>query len=553
MKLSNFKIRTKLMVAFGIMVLLTGGIGAFAYGELASIHASATKIGSDALPGVKAVAEMRNAANQLRRAEAEMALAVGTDQTRALAQYVEERLRALDKIEEGYRPLIGSEDEGKLFTAYLERRKAFFESDAKLRELAGSGNVAATSSYFVGGSKAAFVAMVEPMEQLVRFNEDAAQAALQRAHDSYRLARTGVLISVGIAIAVASLLAFIIIRSITRPIEQAMVAVQQVASGDLSAQIDVEGHDEISKLLEALKFMQGRLADIVRAVRGNAESVATASAEIAQGNADLSQRTEEQASALQQTAATMDQLSSTVRNNAANARQANQLTQDATGIADRGGEVIQRVMSTMKNIQDGSRKVSEFTGMIDGIAFQTNILALNAAVEAARAGEQGRGFAVVASEVRTLAQRSAAAAKEIKALITESAEQVEQGSMLADEAGRSIGEIVAAVRRVNGLVGEISTASTEQSSGVSQVGEAVSQMDQVTQQNAALVEQSAAAAESLKSQARLLVETVAVFRLAGAAQSAAPQVADGKGPGVTASRKAPAADQVARSEDWATF
>jgi len=257
----------------------------------------------------------------------------------------------------------------------------------------------------------------------------------------------------------------------------------------------------------------------VHRVRLNADSVATASAEISQGNSDLSMRTEEQASALEETAASMEELSSTVRQNAENARQGNQLAQNASTVAVRGGEVVGQVVDTMKGINDASRKIADIIGVIDGIAFQTNILALNAAVEAARAGEQGRGFAVVASEVRSLAGRSAEAAKEIKGLISDSVQRVEQGTVLVDQAGTTMAEVVAAIRRVTDIMGEISAASTEQSQGVAQVGEAVTQMDQATQQNAALVEESAAAAESLKLQAQQLVQAVAVFKLAQGADT----------------------------------
>ncbi|AUS40792.1 cellobiose phosphorylase [Ralstonia solanacearum] len=290
-------------------------------------------------------------------------------------------------------------------------------------------------------------------------------------------------------------------------------AVSAMAQGDLSRVIAVDADDRTS-LLAKLKEMQASLSGIVATVRNNAESVATASAQIAQGNQDLSHRTEQQASALQETSATMDELGSTVGNNAENARQANQLASGASSVAAEGGEVVSQVVGMMKGINDGSKKIADIIGVIDGIAFQTNILALNAAVEAARAGEQGRGFAVVAAEVRSLAQRSAAAAKEIKALITSSVEQVEQGTTLVDRAGATMEQIVGAIQRVSNIVAEISSASAEQSSGVSQVGQAVSQMDEATQQNAALVEQSAAAASSLQGQAQQLVQAVAVFKLA---------------------------------------
>ncbi len=303
-------------------------------------------------------------------------------------------------------------------------------------------------------------------------------------------------------------------RTITRPIGRAVEVARGVAAGDLSLPVETEGKDEIGQLLNALQEMQHSLSTAVSSVRQNSESVATASAQIAQGNNDLSQRTEQQASALQETAASMEQLGSTVKQNADNARQANQLAQGASTVAIQGGDVVSQVVETMKGINDSSKKIADIISVIDGIAFQTNILALNAAVEAARAGEQGRGFAVVASEVRSLAQRSAAAAKEIKSLIGVSVERVEQGTALVDQAGATMTEIVASIQRVTDIMGEISVASNEQSTGVAQVGEAVSQMDQVTQQNAALVEESAAAAESLKGQAQQLVQAVAVFKLA---------------------------------------
>ncbi|MBL8348219.1 MAG: MCP four helix bundle domain-containing protein [Rubrivivax sp.] len=288
---------------------------------------------------------------------------------------------------------------------------------------------------------------------------------------------------------------------------------EAVARGDLATPIALRPGDATS-VMAAMAAMRDSLARMVLTVRGNADSVATASTQIAQGNQDLSARTESQASALQQTAASMEQLGATVKHNAASARQANQLAQEAAAVAGNGGEVVSRVVAQMRGLEDGSRRMAEIIGVIDGIAFQTNILALNAAVEAARAGEQGRGFAVVASEVRTLAQRSADSAREIRGLIGTSVDQVRESTALADRAGTTMQEIVGAVHRVAGIVGEISTASTEQSSGVAQVGEAVTQMDTATQQNAALVEESAAAAESLKAQAQTLVQAVAAFRLA---------------------------------------
>ena len=302
-------------------------------------------------------------------------------------------------------------------------------------------------------------------------------------------------------------------KQVESPIIQAAALADQMAEGDLTAHIKPLGSDETIQLLSALQRMQTSFSGIVRSVKSNAESVASASAEIAHGNNDLSARTEQQASGLQETAASMEELGSTVKQNADSARQANQLAMSASSVAIQGGEVVGQVVETMKGINESSRKISDIISVIDGIAFQTNILALNAAVEAARAGEQGRGFAVVASEVRSLAGRSADAAKEIKSLINASVERVEQGTALVDQAGTTMTEVVSSIRRVTDIMGEISAASNEQASGVAQVGEAVTQMDQATQQNAALVEEMAAAASSLKSQANDLVQVVAVFKL----------------------------------------
>ncbi len=320
----------------------------------------------------------------------------------------------------------------------------------------------------------------------------------------------------GVLVFVLLVVGVLITRSLLRQLggepDVATDITQRIAHGDLTVDIVLRNNDQ-SSLLYAIKCMRDSLSSLVAQVRTGSEGVATASAEIAQGNHDLSARTEQQASALEETAASMEQLSATVKQNADNAVQANQLAQSASTVAAQGGEVVAQVVDTMKGIVDASRKISDIISVIDGIAFQTNILALNAAVEAARAGEQGRGFAVVATEVRSLAGRSANAAKEIKTLINASVERVEQGTVLVDRAGTTMTQVVASIRRVTDIMGEISAASSEQSAGVSQVGEAVTQMDQATQQNAALVEQMAAAASSLKSQAQDLVGTVAVFRL----------------------------------------
>ena len=311
----------------------------------------------------------------------------------------------------------------------------------------------------------------------------------------------------------AFVVALLMARSITRPLSDALGLARKVADGDLSSEITVNSRDEIGQLQQALRDMNENLRTTVTKVRTGTETISTASGEIAAGNLDLSSRTEQQASSLEETASSMEELTSTVRQNAENARHANQLAIGASEVAARGGSVVSEVVDTMEQINTSAKKIVDIIGVIDGIAFQTNILALNAAVEAARAGEQGRGFAVVATEVRSLAQRSAAAAKEIKGLIGDSVDKVENGSKLVAEAGNTMDEVVASIRRVTDIMAEISAASHEQSAGIEQVNQAVTQMDQVTQQNAALVEEAAAAADSLQGQAAELAALVATFRL----------------------------------------
>ncbi len=360
---------------------------------------------------------------------------------------------------------------------------------------------------------AAYAGMAKTVGEVVAHieknaNAAAAASAQQSSRTSLTLSLIGLLMA-GTAVGVAHMMQ----RRLVTDIQQASRLAEDVAAGQLNHAITTQRRDEVGDLLCALGAMQVQLRKLVGDVRASADNISTASAEVAHGNADLSQRTEEQAAALEETAASMEQLSSTVTQNADNAQQANQLARGASTAAIKGGEVVGQVVTTMKGINDSSKKIADIISVIDGIAFQTNILALNAAVEAARAGEQGRGFAVVASEVRSLAGRSADAAKEIKTLINASVERVKQGTVLVDQAGVTMIEVVASIKRVTDIMGEISAASSEQSVGVAQVGKAITQMDQVTQQNAALVEESAAAAESLKSQAQQLLQAVSVFKL----------------------------------------
>jgi methyl-accepting chemotaxis protein len=433
-----------------------------------------------------------------KRIKAEMQVVV-TAQT--------ERLKRMQEI-------ANSEADKKLLADVSTQRDAYqaLRSGLLKRKEAGEDvNAEVFAKLFTAAAD--YQAAVEKLiarqrESMAETKQHAETAAL---HGTVALALGG-----SLALLLAVLFAWRLTRSVVTPIHQAQAIARQIAGGDLTQDIRVSGRDEAAELIESLRAMQQGLREMVGQVRTGADSISTASVQIATGNQDLSARTEQTASSLQETASSMEQLSGTVKQSADSARQANQLAVSAAEVASRGGAVVSQVVSTMDEINASSKKISDIIGVIDGIAFQTNILALNAAVEAARAGEQGRGFAVVASEVRSLAQRSADAAREIKSLIGSSVEKVESGSRLVADAGSTMTEIVASVKRVTDIIGEISSAASEQSDGIGQVSSAVSGLDQMTQQNAALVEESAAAAESLREQAGKLSQVVGRFRLSNA-------------------------------------
>jgi methyl-accepting chemotaxis protein-1 (serine sensor receptor) len=366
------------------------------------------------------------------------------------------------------------------------------------------------------------------IDEIVAFisaQSNAVMAGLQKKRlDNERATSIGLVTILLITIAVGGAIMVWLVRSITKPLNEAVEIARVVASGDLSTEIQVRGSDEIGILLASLKDMHDSLASIVGKVRAGTEAIAQASTQIAQGNQELSARTEEQASSLEQTAASMEELTTTVKDTSEHANQASRLATEASGVAVRGGDAVTQVINTMGSINDSSRKIVDIIGVIDGIAFQTNILALNAAVEAARAGEQGRGFAVVASEVRSLAQRSAAAAKEIKALIGDSVDKVDAGSKLVGQAVTTMSEVVGSVERVYSIIAEIAVASGEQNEGIAQINQAISQMDAVTQQNAALVEEAAAAAEAMQQQAHSLAQAVSIFKIHDSHVQVAPAV-----------------------------
>jgi methyl-accepting chemotaxis protein len=515
--LQRWPVARQLGVAFALVLALMGVLGAASLWFMAEENQRTSELANVWLSGAGLLADVRAGLTEVREMEVKHShmqdgsyFAEYEDKIKTSGDAATAALAAYGQALAGDAAKQLQASAAKAWAAYQGRVKQVVAlgRDKKHQDAADISD---------GAAAMAFEETLGLVAKLTTYNLASGRAATDVADTSYRHAKTTVLALLAVALAVGIALAVLITQNLTRQLggepAAAVAVAKNVAAGDLSVAIHVRPGDT-SSLMASLQVMQTSLARTVTQVRHGSESVASASQQIASGNLDLSSRTEQQASSLQQTAATMDGLGHTVRNNADNAHQANTLAQGAASVATRGGDVVNQVVQTMKGINDSSRKIAEIISVIDGIAFQTNILALNAAVEAARAGEQGRGFAVVAAEVRSLAQRSAEAAKEIKTLIGASVQRVEQGTAQVDQAGATMQEIVAAIGRVSAIVGEISAASVQQSTGVSQVCDAVGQMDQATQQNAALVEQSAAAAESLQQQARQLVQAVAVFRLA---------------------------------------
>ncbi len=513
--LRNLRIGARLAAAFAFLLItlcLVAGFGAL---QTAKVNDNVVDIGTNWLQGVKLLGEMRGIANDVRRASLSHVLAVDPEAKKKLLAAHDGFAESLHGVMAAYDKTVTTPEEKALEEAVKSDWTSFLDADRKTIELSNGGDasLADARSQAAGPARDAFNKFVAAVADASKYNTDGAAHAMQAAAGTYHdaLVMDGVIVA--LAVAAGVLLSVTITRSIVVPIGEAVNLADTVARGDLTARVRPVGRDEPARLLRALAKMNGSLVGLVGQVRQASDSIATGSNQISTGNADLSQRTEKQASNLQQTAASMEELTSTVRHNADTAVKAAELAGSASTAAQRGGALVVQVVGTMDAITGSSRRIADIIGVIDGIAFQTNILALNAAVEAARAGEQGRGFAVVAAEVRSLAQRSAQAAKEIKVLINESVENVEAGSQQVDQAGQAMNDIVAQVRRVNDLIAEISSATKEQAQGIGQVGDAVSQLDQVTQQNAALVEESAAAAESLNQQASRLVEAVSVFTI----------------------------------------
>jgi methyl-accepting chemotaxis protein len=513
MNLSNLNISKRLALGFGVMCVLLVFVIGVSITMLGRLNAGTDELANQRMPASdasnKVLAELNDIAIALRN------MMLNKDPA--------DRQRQLDEItasSTASKELLGklqgqiqSEKGKELLVQMLDAHGKYVTGQDGLLKLIQAGKDEEANAYLIAVQRPALRALKTAVTEQIAFQRELSIAAANTAANTYAQTRILMLSLGAAALAIAALVGWWITVSITRPLARALEVANTVAAGDLTSRIEVTTGDETGQLLQALKTMNENLVSTVSTVRSGTETIASASAQMAAGNQDLSARTEQQAGSLEETASSMEELTSTVKQNADNARQANMLAEAASNVAARGGNVIEQVVGTMGAINSSAGKIADIIGVIDGIAFQTNILALNAAVEAARAGEQGRGFAVVASEVRNLAQRSAAAAKEIKQLIGDSTEKVAAGSKLVGDAGATMQEIVESVKRVTDIMAEITSASQEQTSGIEQINMAIVQMDQVTQQNASLVEEAAAASESMQEQAAKLAKAVAVFSI----------------------------------------
>ena len=540
--LKNLRVGTRLGLAFAVLLMmmaLMAGAGAML---ARSINYYAEYYAGNILPSLRNIHQIDSAIADARRLEQQHILTDDDKEKKALdARILKARADLRQRLQD-YEPLVADDADRALVKQVADGLNAYLAEQDKVLKASNESAAdptqgTAAKEMTFGASRAAFTPVRETVNKWWMYNETLAAATTESAAGAYRRVLWIFAVASTVALVIGVLAALAITRSITGPVQRASAAVKAVAGGDLTMRLHSRSRDELGALLTMLDDMTQNLARMVSGVRNGCDQLNVAAAEIAQGNADLSARTESQASSLEETAASVEQMAAQIKANADNARQADQLANHASEVAQAGGAAVGEVVMTMDAISGSSRKISDIIGTIDGIAFQTNILALNAAVEAARAGEQGRGFAVVAGEVRLLAQRSAEAAKEIKSLIGDSVGKVESGSAQVLSARETITRMVNEVRKVTDLVGEITVSSREQSEGVGQINAAVSQLDQATQQNAALVEQTAAAAESMRMQTAKLAEAVAAFRVDGGAPLSAPR----PGPAAANPHRAPIA------------
>ncbi|MBI3101565.1 MAG: Tar ligand binding domain-containing protein [Burkholderiales bacterium] len=518
--MNRFKISTRVSVLALLLSLLTVFVGVLGLWGIAQSNQALQTLHAERMAATADIGKIQALLLQQRLLLA-VALVTPDDTTiRTNTAAVDENIATISTLWKGYEARPHAPDETRLAQDFLTHRTRFVQEGLQPTVAAlRAGDLAAAKAQVEQKVRPLYAPVGAGIEALVQWQAEAGRQAFVQATARYVWVRNAALAAIVGGLLFAAWFSIALVRGISRSLGQAIDAAQTVAQGDLSRAMTVQGHDEAAQVLHAMARMQEQLADTVRSIRLGSESVASTSGQISSGSQDLASRTEQQASALEQTAAAMEQLNATVQQNTAHAHEASKLALDASNVAARGGEVMGRVVATMQEIHASSGRIGSIIGVIDGIAFQTNILALNAAVEAARAGEQGRGFAVVASEVRTLAKRSADAAHEIKQLIHASVERVAQGTELVNSAGGTMQQTVQAIGRVAALVSDISAAAAEQSTGMGQIGEAVQHLDQTTQQNAALVEELTAAARSLQDQAAAQVRTLAVFTLAGEANA----------------------------------
>ncbi|WP_338846475.1 methyl-accepting chemotaxis protein [Massilia sp. W12] len=527
MNLAKLSIGQRLTLGFGIVIALLMVLAVLSWTRIDSLNSAVSLLVAERYPKTVLANRMKSDLNEITRNMLSVLIMTDPGQIKKELQNIEQRSASYNEILSQLGKQVDDAESKEILKTLGAVRERFAPAQQSFVQLVNEDKKDEAMIKLMFALRPMQGKYFEALDKFIQHQNNLMEQAGKDSRNQALQAEWIILVLTGAAIGLSLLVAWLATHSITKPLIDGVAIARRVADGDLSSKIEVRGNDETAQMLDALQHMSESLQTIVREVRSGTDSISASSAEIAHGNMDLSNRTESQAASLEETAASMGELTSTVKQNAENAVQANKLATKASEVAERGGSVVQHVVHTMGAINDSSKKIVEIISVIDGIAFQTNILALNAAVEAARAGEQGRGFAVVAGEVRSLAQRSAAAAKEIKTLISNSVERVKEGSNLVEQAGVTMEEVVASVKRVTDIMGEIMSASEEQSSGIEQINRAIMHMDETTQRNAALVEEAAASAASMQEQAAKLAQSVAVFKLSESTpyQAPAPQAA----------------------------